>query len=246
MKQGFGIALVVTGCLMAGPVAFAQVPGNGQSKTDGNGQKPAEATQQPAATQPAQQGGGNAFPTDTSNVPVLPSTVTPDLPSGSFGASDADRMRLPPDDLDPVRSPDAGDAASEVSEPTRVSSSDVKGLDSLLPKPGEDETGKHKKDEVIEGLPTETAKEDISVGKYYLDIKNWKAAQSRFQSALVLAPENPEVYWGLAESARHLGDFWEARSNYLKVMVYDPGSRHAKDAEKALRDPEIADAKAAK
>ncbi|HUX28162.1 MAG TPA: hypothetical protein VMV39_05210 [Terracidiphilus sp.] len=237
MKQGFGIALVVTGCLMAGPVAFAQAQGNGQ--------QPAAAPQQPAAPQQTPQGGGNAFPTDTSNVPVLPSTVTPDVPSGSFGESDVDRMRLPPDDLDPVRSPDTGDAATEISEPTRVSSSDVKGLDSILPKPGEDETGKHKKGDEIEGLPKETAKEDISVGKYYLDIKNWKAAQSRFQSALVLAPEDPEVYWGLAESARHLGDFWEARANYLKVMVYDPGSRHAKDAEKALRDPEIADAKAA-
>ena len=83
-------------------------------------------------------------------------------------------------------------------------------------------------------MPKETAKEDISVGKYYLDNKNWRAALSRFQSALVLAPEDPEVYWGLAESARHLGNFADARAYYLKVMEYDPDSKHAKEAKKAL------------
>ena len=62
---------------------------------------------------------------------------------------------------------------------------------------------------------------------------------------LVLSPEEPEVYWGLAESARHLGNFADARANYLKVVEYDPGSRHAKDAAKLLKTPEIANAQAA-
>ncbi len=83
----------------------------------------------------------------------------------------------------------------------------------------------------------ETAAEDENVGNYYLDNKDWKGALSRFQSALVLDPDNPDVYWGLAECQRHLGDFADARANYLKVMEYDPGSRHAKDARKALRIP---------
>jgi Flp pilus assembly protein TadD len=78
-----------------------------------------------------------------------------------------------------------------------------------------------------------------------MDNKNWKAALSRFQSALVLAPEEPEVFWGLAESARHLGIFADARTYYLKVIEYDPESRHAKEAEKVLKNPEIANAKAA-
>jgi tetratricopeptide (TPR) repeat protein len=81
------------------------------------------------------------------------------------------------------------------------------------------------------------------VGKYYLDNKNWKAALSRFESALVLDPDNPDVYWGLAESQRHLGNFADARANYQKVVDYDPDSRHGKDARKALKDPEIANAK---
>ena len=62
---------------------------------------------------------------------------------------------------------------------------------------------------------------------------------------LVLDPDNPDVYWGLAESERHLGRFADARENYQKIMEYDPGSHHAKEASKALKDPEIANAKAA-
>ena len=90
----------------------------------------------------------------------------------------------------------------------------------------------------------ETAAEDEEVGSYYLSNKDWKGALSRFQSALVLDPDNPDVYWGLAEAERHTGDFANARANYLKVREYDPGSRHAKEAAKELVDPEIANAKA--
>ncbi len=61
----------------------------------------------------------------------------------------------------------------------------------------------------------------------------------------MLAPEEPEVYWGLAESQRNLGQFAEARANYQKVLDYDPDGPHGKAARKALKEPEIANAKAA-
>jgi tetratricopeptide (TPR) repeat protein len=67
---------------------------------------------------------------------------------------------------------------------------------------------------------------------------------SRFESAFVLDPENPEVYWGLAESQRHLGNFADAKKNYLKVMEYDPDSKHSKEAKKILKEPEMETAKA--
>ena len=175
----------------------------------------------------------------------MPSKLGPDATQEDFGESESDRTSLPGDDLDPVRSPDEAGGNGAVTQ-EQDSSSDVKGLDSLIPAPGDDETGKRrKKDEVIEGLPKETPQEDITVGQYYLDQKNWKAALSRFQSALVLSPDEPEVYWGLAESERHLGDFAAARANYMKLIEYDPDSQHAKDARKALKEPEIANAKAA-
>ena len=94
-----------------------------------------------------------------------------------------------------------------------------------------------------EGMPKETAAQDINVAKYYLDNKNWRAALSRYQSAMVLAPEDPEVYWGLAVSQHHMGDYASARANYEKVIEYDPDSKHGKEARKALKEPEIANAK---
>lgn len=94
-------------------------------------------------------------------------------------------------------------------------------------------------------MPQESPENDIHVGDYYMSVQNWRAALSRFQSALVLEPENPDVYWGLAESERHMGNYALARQHYLKVLEYDPGSRHAKEAKKALREPDIANAKAA-
>jgi Tfp pilus assembly protein PilF len=118
-------------------------------------------------------------------------------------------------------------------------------MDNLLkPPPDSDSTSKHRKLSVPEETHQESAKEDESVGSYYLDQKNWKAALSRFESAVVLDPENPDVYWGLAEAQRHTGDYFNAKANYLKVTEYDPDSRHGKEAKKFLKDPELANAKA--
>ena len=61
---------------------------------------------------------------------------------------------------------------------------------------------------------------------------------------MVLDPENPDVYWGLAEAQRHIGNFANAKANYLKVMEFDPDSKHGKDAKKILKEPEVANAKA--
>jgi hypothetical protein len=243
MKRGFGIALVVAGCLMAAAGLMAQAQnGNGSGGTGDAGQKKANGASQQNGQQgapPKPQPAGNPFPEDTNSVPVMPSKVTPDEPPGNFSGTEG--IPAPRSDEDPVRSPDAAsDADGNVSD--QESSSDSKNLDSLLPKPGDDETGK-KRSSALDEAPKETSQRDINVGKYYLDNKNWRAALSRFQSALVLAPEEPEVFWGLAESQRHMGDFAGARSNYLKVIEYDPDSKHAKEAKKALKDPEIANAK---
>jgi len=56
--------------------------------------------------------------------------------------------------------------------------------------------GKKRKLAVKEPEHQETSAEDIEVGKYEMERKNWKAALSRFESAMVLAPDEPEVYWG--------------------------------------------------
>jgi Tfp pilus assembly protein PilF len=112
-------------------------------------------------------------------------------------------------------------------------------MEKLLPQPGDDQPGKKGKLTVKTPTHKEAASQDIQVGSYYLDRKNWKAALSRFESALVLDPENPEVYWGLAEAERHLGQFASAKTHYLQLLDYDPDGPHGREARKALKDPAL-------
>jgi tetratricopeptide (TPR) repeat protein len=228
MKLWIAISCVLAGCLSGAPILFGQQqPANDSSQSTQN--KPADKTQKP-------QSNANPFPEDTNNVPVLPNANSGNEPEAA--PPDEGRVSIPARDTDPARSPEE-QPAGESTESSSESSSDVPGLDKLIPKPDEETKASKEAPEY-----QETAADDITVGKYYLDRKDWKAALSRFQSALVLAPQNAEVYWGLAESDRHLGDFADARSYYLKVMEYDPDSHHYKEAEKALKEPEIANAKA--
>lgn len=227
------MAAAALAALMAWPALHAQAAASGENK-----QNPPAAQSSPNQN-PSQKQQGNPFPEDEGNVPVMPSNSAPDV-SGANGDA---RAAAPATDSDPVRSPDEQTPGAS-GTPSGFSSSSSGTDDALLPPP-DDERGKKKKgdDAEIEAFPKETPQEDMNVGNYYLDQKDWRGALSRFQSALVLAPDNPDVYWGLAECERHLGQFAAARDNYQKVMEYDPGSRHAKDAKKLLKDPELANAK---
>jgi tetratricopeptide (TPR) repeat protein len=242
MKRIFTVVLVL-GCCLAAVRALRAQDQQSNPPAPSNPNSPPASTQQPARTQ--QQNNQNPFPDDTSNVPLMPTRDNPNIqPPGSDDAKQ--RIDLPEDDFDPVRTPEEAGAAAEAGESS--SSSSMSGLGNLLPTPDDDATqpGKrHKRgSQIDEPEHQETAAEDENVGNYYLDNKDWKAAVSRFESALVLDPDNPDVYWGLAESERHVGNFAEARANYQKVVDYDPDSKHGKDARKALKDPEIANAKA--
>lgn len=212
-------------------------PKSPSSTTDQTGQP---APQAPTRTD--QQNNQNPFPEDTSDVPVIPTHNSPS--SISDDSATTRRIPIAASDADPVRSPE--DAPSTTGDQGQGFSSSLSGVGDRVP-PTDDEEAepsrRNGKGQQAEPEHHETAAEDESVGAYYLENKSWKAALSRYQSALVLDPENPDVYWGLAESQRHLGQFAEARANYQKVMEYDPGSHHAKEAKKALEDPQIANAK---
>jgi tetratricopeptide (TPR) repeat protein len=145
-------------------------------------------------------------------------------------------------DVDPVRSPD--DPQGDVDTGAQGFSSSASGLDNVMPPPDTDVGARGAKKGRNAPPPEhhETAQEDEKVAEYYLDQKNWKAALSRYESAVVLDPENPEVYWGLGEAERHLGNFAEAKAAYEKLVEYDPDSKHGKEAKKLLKSPELASA----
>ena len=218
--------------------AVAQTPPASGPQQQGQG-----APANPSADKPKPTQESNPFPTDTDTVPVMPSANSPGSAAPAPDAVNYSNIPLPGELSDPVKSPDDG-------EPVPVDnaggSSSNSGMDELLKPPPETarELKKDKNSDQDDGMSHDSAKEDETVGGYYLESKNWKGALSRFESALVLDPENPDVYWGLAEAQRHLGNFADAKANYTKVMEYDPDSKHSKDAKKLLKEPEFANAKA--
>lgn len=216
----------------------AAIPASAQANPP---QQPAPADQQkPAPNPPAQ---ANPFPEDSNNVPVMPSGNSAAAPAPSAAALPP--PALPSDDADPVRSPDDPAPGTASSSEWSDSASAVP-MDRIQPPPDDSNGKKHRKaDDQFEPPPQvhkETAREDESVGGLYLEQHNWKGALSRFESAVVLDPENPDVYWGLGEAQRNLGQFAAAKQNYLKVMEYDPDSKHAKEAKKHLKEPDLANA----
>jgi tetratricopeptide (TPR) repeat protein len=221
------------------PPSSGQAPQPGQNAGQASGQK--STAPGPGAAKPADS---NPFPEDSNSVPVLPSGRGGEV-SPAPGGDETGSVPLPGDDLDPVRSPDDSGVDSVSGESSSSSSS--AGLDDLLkPPPDSERQGRGgKRDSGDLTAPhQEGAKEDEDIGSYYLDQKNWKAALSRYESALVLDPENPEVYWGLAEAERHMGNYASARSHYQRLIEYDPDSRHGREARRILRQPELANAPA--
>ena len=235
---GFGCVLIGTAGLRAQSNPPAQQPTPPASTQP---QQPAQP-QKPAQKPPTD---ANPFPEDTNSVPVVPVNGEPaaaPAPPAASNEESAGSTSLLKDDTDPVHSPDdpppgASDSDSGFSS-SLSGSNDVNIPDEAKP------TGRHKLAKPEE-VHQETAKEDEDVGNFELSRKNWKAALSRFQSAVVTDPDNPDVYWGMAEAQRELKDFASAKANYLKVTEYDPDSKHGKDAKKLLKDPELANARAA-
>jgi tetratricopeptide (TPR) repeat protein len=202
-------------------------------------------TQQQAPVQPKPAQEANKFPGDNTDAPVIPTDLGASAPAADE-AIDYGKVALEDANVDPVRSPD--DAAPEPSAAAGRSSSSSAGIDQLIQAPPEPKRRHHKDDdEDAAAQPTKQSgpADDEQVGAYYLQTKNWKGALSRFESALVLDPENPDVYWGLGEAQRHLGRFAEAKANYTKLVEYDPDSKHGKEAKRLLKTPELENASTA-
>lgn len=206
---------------------------------------PPAQQQNPSAQQALQKpsSGSNPFPEDTSNVPVVPTTAQPAAPPPASAPENggAETTTLLNNDKDPVHSPDdpvETDAGADGFSSSLAGSGDVNI-------PDEDRPAKHRRKQNEPIIHQVTAKEDEDVGEFELSRKNWRAALSRFQSALVTDPENPDVYWGIAEAQRGLGNDAEAKANYQKVVDYDdPESKHSKEAKKLLKSPQLSNAPA--
>ncbi len=78
------------------------------------------------------------------------------------------------------------------------------------------------------------AAKNVEVGDFYFDQRNYFAAHSRYQEALLYKPNDANATFRLAESAEKMGKLDEARDNYAKYLKILPHGPLADAATKAL------------
>ena len=224
-------------------------PAAGQSAPSSTGQTPSQAPGQSGDGKPDAKGkreSDNPFPGEDPNAPIIPVAPGPGAgpgqgaDSGSAarpGRTDSDAAGVPRRDADPdgdpVRSPD-GDARTANDDGFSSSREGVRQApvdEDADAKPGKSAKNKNR---------AQTIKEDLDVGGFYLDKKNWKAAQGRFSSAFALDAENPDTVWGLAEAERHMQLYKEAAEHYKLFLSYEPDGKRGREARKALEEVQAA------
>jgi Tfp pilus assembly protein PilF len=82
--------------------------------------------------------------------------------------------------------------------------------------------------------PATQAAHDMDVGETYLSANSFDAARERFEEALRLTPDNPLVYFRLAQSLQGMQRLDPARMYYRKYLELEPKGKYAKNAKKAI------------
>jgi tetratricopeptide (TPR) repeat protein len=80
------------------------------------------------------------------------------------------------------------------------------------------------------------AKHDDKVGNFYLQTGDYKGAYDRFKEATLVAPEDGNAVFGLAQAAQGLHRTQEAATNYTIYLDAFPNGKKTKDARKALSE----------
>ncbi len=136
------------------------------------------------------------------------------------------QSQQPRDNPPPPRSSDDGVSSSNS---TRINLAPPRGDAKEHPNSGV-------ADEVLEMYtydPHRAAK-DVEVGDYYFNDKNYKAAVSRYRSALRWKPKDAFATFKLALALEKKGDLDEARTNYEEYLKILPEGDKAADCKKAL------------
>ena len=192
----------------------------------------------------------NPFPGTGANAPILPvgpdsASETPEHATPSPTVSDIDPNG------DPVRTPEWSDPATDPATAAQTqeaasgySSSTAGAQDWNTPDPAPDAPrggkrrrhGRAQSDSEVAQTPTQQLQEDINVGSFYMDQKNWIAARARFAEAFQMNPEETKALWGLAISEQHLEMYAQARQHFELYLSYGMDGREAKEARKALKE----------
>ena len=77
--------------------------------------------------------------------------------------------------------------------------------------------------------------EDLQLGDIYLNKRNYRGAEFRFEDALEYEPGNSEATFKLAQSLQYLGRKAEACTQYKKYLEADPSGAFSDRAKKSLQ-----------
>ena len=83
---------------------------------------------------------------------------------------------------------------------------------------------------------TQQAAKDVDVGFYYLNEKNYIAAESRLKEATELKPDIAAAYIGLGQAQQKLGKTADARKSYESYLQLSPDGKDAEKVKKALTE----------
>jgi tetratricopeptide (TPR) repeat protein len=182
-------------------------PSNSPTSSAPPTKKPSTAEENPFPediSRKAAEGGDPSAP----NAPSAPSPSSPGSPGEKPPAS-SDKPAAPGDDASSSRSKFQG--LGDVADGDRTS--DGAGGYVLNPK---------------------LAADDVKIGGFYLDRRDYKGAYVRYKEATLVNPENADAVFGLAEAARGLDHKDEAVQNYRIYLDAFPDAKKAKEARKAL------------
>lgn len=80
------------------------------------------------------------------------------------------------------------------------------------------------------------AAKDVEVGYYYLNEKNYIAAESRLKEATELKPDIAAAYIGLGQAQQKLGKTADARQSYQAYLQLSPEGKDAEKVKKTLAE----------
>jgi Tetratricopeptide repeat len=226
-------------------------PSSGSSKPPSDGQSPGDDTpaspddsSDKAADKPAASSGSkandNPFPEDISrkaaqqdNQPADSDGKAASPGQTSAGHTSADDNPFPEDvsrqatkaagNDSPSTAGDAGKNSDVPKVPAGVSSSDSSSLPVTGPEP-----------KALEVTDAPRAKKDTQVGDFYLAQGNVQGAYDRYKDGVAYDPTNVNAIFGLAQAAKELKQYAEARRNYMLYLEIVPNGPKAKQALKAL------------
>jgi len=80
------------------------------------------------------------------------------------------------------------------------------------------------------------AAHDIDVGETYLSANNFDAARERFEEALRFTPDNPLIWFRMAQALQGMQRLDPARLYYRKYLEAEPKGKFAGNAKKAISE----------